>query len=280
MLLKNEKKRYIMRDELLRAIIPLKNEAKEIVDYTIVDDEFWHELMEFKWTLNDGYAIFQRNGKSIRMHRYLVNGEIIDHCNNHRLDNRICNLRSVTTSENAHNRIKSPYTSSKYSGVSYHNIAKCWRTHINKDNRRYYIGSYKTEDSAAVAFNEAATKFYGNKARLNIIGESSVKQKNKIFVNKEVVEENQNHYNNQITDMLSNIVLNEKRKQSSKYRGVVKYNIKWIAQINYKKTHYYLGIYDDVNEAARAYNKKAKELLGDKAILNIIEEDIPSTSAS
>lgn len=265
--------REIMRDEHLCAVIPLKNKDDKIVDYAIVDDEYWHELMEYKWYLNMGYSFGYINGTSIGMHRYLVEGDIIDHINNHRVDNRLCNLRNSTAGENAHNKVKLNNTSSKYFGVSQHYISKKWHANISKENQRYYLGSYDNEDNAAIAYNETAKKLYGDKANLNIIGESSLREIIKSVVCEELIRENENQYKDQITELLSNIVLQEKRKQTSDYRGVMKSGNKWIAKICYQKESYYLGSYEREDNAAKAYNKKAIELFGDDAKLNIIKDN-------
>lgn len=63
---------------------------------------------------------------------------------------------------------------------------------------------------------------------------------------------------------------------SSVYRGVfwVKGENKWRAMIGYKGKRYALGRYTNEEEAARAYDKKAFELLGADAFLNFpIQKD-------
>lgn len=65
------------------------------------------------------------------------------------------------------------------------------------------------------------------------------------------------------------------RKQegrSSRYKGVcwTKQNSKWMAYIKKGKARFYLGYFDDEDEAGIAYNEKATELYGDYAKLNII----------
>ena len=59
---------------------------------------------------------------------------------------------------------------------------------------------------------------------------------------------------------------------TSKYRGVSfnKYMKKWQSSICNKSNKIHLGYFDDIIEAAKTYNKKAIELLGEKAKLNII----------
>ena len=62
---------------------------------------------------------------------------------------------------------------------------------------------------------------------------------------------------------------------SSRYMGVLrdKRLNKWMARIQYNKKQIRVGTFESEKEAALAYNRKAKELFGDKAYQNIIEED-------
>jgi hypothetical protein len=60
-------------------------------------------------------------------------------------------------------------------------------------------------------------------------------------------------------------------KKENNYRGVcLRSENNWAARINFIKKEYYLGCFKTKEEAALAYNKKAIELLGTKAKLNII----------
>ncbi len=60
----------------------------------------------------------------------------------------------------------------------------------------------------------------------------------------------------------------------SGYKGVYFHRLakKWLAQIVKDKKNYYLGLYNNKHDAGKAYNKKAKELFGEFAHLNKIEE--------
>jgi len=66
-----------------------------------------------------------------------------------------------------------------------------------------------------------------------------------------------------------------KRKQkkcTSRFKGVFfrKDTNKWTSYINFNKRRYYLGCFDNEVDAALEYNKKAKDLFGEYALLNII----------
>lgn len=61
----------------------------------------------------------------------------------------------------------------------------------------------------------------------------------------------------------------------SKYKGVswVEATGKWLARIVVYKTRYELGCFTCKHAAARAYNDKARELRGEFAYLNVVNEE-------
>lgn len=61
---------------------------------------------------------------------------------------------------------------------------------------------------------------------------------------------------------------------SSKYLGVKRLpNGRYRSTIQVSKVKYHIGIFKNETEAAMAYNKKAKELLGENAVLNEIPNE-------
>lgn len=58
---------------------------------------------------------------------------------------------------------------------------------------------------------------------------------------------------------------NQKKRSNntSGYKGVTKHSGKWRAAIGFKMRYYHIGLYDTPEQAAKAYDKKAKELYGD-----------------
>jgi hypothetical protein len=143
----------------------------------IVDDEDFDWLSQWVWTStgNGGYVRRQvRNGLTcvvVVMHRLVIDapdGTEVDHINGNKLDNRRCNLRLATSSENHCNRAKYVGTySSQFKGVSWHSASRLWRAQIKVNRRAMHIGYFRTEVDAAIAYNEAAQKHHGAFASLN-----------------------------------------------------------------------------------------------------------------
>jgi hypothetical protein len=81
--------------------------------------------------------------------------DFIDHINRNPDDNRICNLRLATRSQNQQNtKIKITNTSGA-KGVSYISSSRNWRARITKDHKTYDLGKFKTFESALKARQDA-----------------------------------------------------------------------------------------------------------------------------
>lgn len=141
----------------------------------IVDDEDHEELSKFKWHYHLGYAIrtVYTGGKyiKIRMHRVVMNcpaDKEIDHVDGNKLDNRRCNLRICTRADNVRNiQVNTLGKSSKYKGVTWKKQSKKWCAQISLRKKKIYLGLFTDEKSAAIAYNQAAQKYFGEFARLN-----------------------------------------------------------------------------------------------------------------
>lgn len=62
-----------------------------------------------------------------------------------------------------------------------------------------------------------------------------------------------------------------KKKCRSNYKGVYPNSVNWKAQIGFNYENIYLGTYTSESMAAKVYDKKAKELFGEFALLNFPE---------
>ena len=72
----------------------------------------------------------------------------IDHINRNSLDNRLDNLRWVSSSQNKANRGKFKNTSSTFIGVSFHKRYNKWSSYIIIDYKNKHLGRFNTEIEA------------------------------------------------------------------------------------------------------------------------------------
>lgn len=145
----------------------------------VVDDNWYDSVMEHSWCYDTNYKGYEyatcKVGKiTVSMHRLIMglqpgDSRIVDHINGNGLDNRAENLRVCTKSQNsAYSRSRGG--SSKYKGVSRCKDGK-YQAYIHKDYKKFHIGTFDTEEDAAIMFNKTAINMYGEFAKLNQIGE-------------------------------------------------------------------------------------------------------------
>lgn len=153
-------------------------------DYAVTDDgcviSYKNKEIQLRNETNNGYCAVHlcKNGvrKRLFVHRLVYEsfvgeipeGNIVDHINGIKTDNRSTNLRLSTIQENACSARGNINGRSKYRGV-----------HIRKDGmfiasitykkQRKWIGSFEREELAADAWNEAALKIGFKREALNKI---------------------------------------------------------------------------------------------------------------
>lgn len=103
------------------------------------------------------------NGKIITLHRILAKakkGEIVDHINKDKLDNRKENLRICTYQQNIFNSGKGTKNTSGVTGVGWRKDTKKWRAYIIVDAVQKTLGSFKEKDDAVKARLKAEKKYF------------------------------------------------------------------------------------------------------------------------
>ena len=162
--------RLIVVEGILCRTIPLPH-GKE----AIVDIKDYPRLSRYRWHTTDSkdgklYAVRDTKTGTIKMHqmiRKVPKGKEIDHKNINGLDNRRCNLRTCTRSQNNANRRKRKGCSSQYKGVRLHRLTGKYTAQIRYGNRTHHLGYFVPEVDAAIAYDEVARKVFGKYARFN-----------------------------------------------------------------------------------------------------------------
>lgn len=168
----------IERDQNGNAILLIKN--GEVSDEVIVDDDKWHELSSYSWSMSSDREYYKAiiNGKFTCLHRYVLLGEEaflkkgrVDHADRNKKNNKVSNLRLVSAKLNAHNVSKRKSTSSKYIGVCFDKRTNAYKGYIKCDAVTHHCGYHKTEKEAARARNAKAIELHGDLANLNDISD-------------------------------------------------------------------------------------------------------------
>ena len=90
----------------------------------------------------------------------------VDHINGINNDDRIENLRLCTASYNLANR-KSSKFGRKYVYKGVNKTKTGWAATIRKNYKSLHLGTFKTIEEAALAYNQKATELFGEFAYLN-----------------------------------------------------------------------------------------------------------------
>lgn len=92
----------------------------------------------------------------------------VDHKDRDKLNDKIENLRAASLEQNSRNTTPRKNSTSKYLGV-YLAHGKYWNAAIRVNKKTKYLGSFKTEEEAAIAYNVAAKIYHKEFANLNVI---------------------------------------------------------------------------------------------------------------
>ena len=155
-------------------------DVKQLFDYLHYDPKTGVFTWKVNTTRNDqigkvagnvnarGYRSIWINGLQFLSHRLawaMSYGEWptldIDHINQNKSDNRICNLRHASRSENMFNRGKNKNNTSGIKGVTFCKCTGMWRAQLTINFKRVNIGRFKTKEEAAEAYNQKAKEHRG-----------------------------------------------------------------------------------------------------------------------
>jgi hypothetical protein len=91
----------------------------------------------------------------------------IDHINMDRDDNRWCNLREASHSQNQANSCLPTNSRSGFKGVSWHNRDHKWASRIQVNGKRKNLGYFDTPERAFIEYMMAAWRHFGDFANID-----------------------------------------------------------------------------------------------------------------
>lgn len=203
-------------------------------------------INQWRWRASRSRSTFYaRTGppyEQLWMHRVILGlppGRFpeVDHINGDGLDNRRDNIRIATSTQNKANTGRRRQNRSGYKGV--------WAVGDSWASKRggIYLGMFDTAEEAARAYDTAARMNDGAFAKPNFPTTTT-----------------------SVTSRVGGI----RRNNTSGYRGVGfrPAERKWVARFNWCGKRLFLGLFSTKEDAARAWDVKAREVLGPSARLN------------
>lgn len=159
---------------------------------TLVDDEDYEKLNKHKWYAHLENKIWYAvrdikldDGKRtiIRLHREIVNvlsGKDVDHINHDGLDNRKCNLRICTRSQNISHQRKHKNNTSDFRGVYWYKKKQKWMAYITIERKRITIGYFDDKVEAGHIVDQFAIQLFGEFAMLNFLSDDEARFEEKL----------------------------------------------------------------------------------------------------
>lgn len=134
----------VIENNIIRLLI---NNNKDII--IKINKEDYDKVKYYAWCWTNQYITGDVNGKTVRLHRFLMDETdpdvLIDHINSDPCDNTRENLRKSCATKNAQNKSKVKNKSSIYLGVCYSKDKKKWICKVEKK----YLGHFNSEIDAA-----------------------------------------------------------------------------------------------------------------------------------
>lgn len=207
----------------------------------ILIDKEDHHFVEGKSVslgVNRLYGMIKDEHEGLRyIHRLVMNANDsmqVDHINMNTHDNRKCNLRMATKSQNRANQKKSVFSkdlTSSFKGVCYDRTNGNWLCRVSYENHETFNGRFTNEIAAALAYNHYAKEAFKEFARLN-----------KIPIEHQQVDWRGMQIIKQIADVQSG------------YKYVTFIQEKWLVKVTVEGKQHKIGRFTEKHEAVLAAN--------------------------
>lgn len=215
--------------------LPIKSRNK-IIGYLKIDNDDFKSLSKRSININKyGYPVTTINGKSIRIHRFVMkakSGEVVDHIFHDKFDARKSQLRIVDQLVNNGNRKISKTNKSGFRGVCKTRNGKSYRSYVFHKGKEIYCGTFDTAEEAGLASSS-------KRAELNYLDAGHIPKSS------------------------SNINRNQRKLPLGGLKYIVPIkSTKCSMQvcIRHNKKRIFVGQFQDLQKAIEARNNKLKEL--------------------
>ena len=159
-LMKRENEYDIYEDYVVGHTLKGETFVFDIEDYERVKQLCWHITPK-------GYVMSRAPwNPKLNMHRYLMGVDadssiMIDHINHNTTDNRKCNLRLVSCSENRANTQATSRNHTGVVGVSRDKTRNKWKAELTFKGITHHLGRFDSFDDAVAARKAAEEKYFG-----------------------------------------------------------------------------------------------------------------------
>ena len=142
------------------------------IGYTLKGEEFYFDkedlckIEKYCWMIDNGYVVsserINNKQKKIKMHKLLLpEVKLVDHINGNGCDNRKCNLREATRSQNNMNKKLLSNNTSGVTGVYWAKNCNKWRAYITINHKRIDLGVFDIFEEAVTVRKAAEEKYFG-----------------------------------------------------------------------------------------------------------------------
>lgn len=135
------------------------------------DKEDYEKIKDICWNKQKGYISGLMNGKSIRLHRLILDvpkGCVVDHINHKKYDNRKENLRICKQHQNTKNRKINKNNTSGVTGVYFSTKYKKWCAAIKVNYKKINLGMFDNIDEAITERKRAEKEYFGEYRNIDI----------------------------------------------------------------------------------------------------------------
>lgn len=142
----------------------------DVEDLELVGAYNWYAHVHKRIVYARRTSYIGRKATRVYMHRAIMGSQgvmVIDHIDCNGLNNRRCNLRFATQSQNLQNQRTRLVNKSGIKGVSWDRNTSKWRAQISAQGKKISIGYFESKELAQSAYSEASKSMHKDYSRVS-----------------------------------------------------------------------------------------------------------------